>query len=137
MSTYTGGCACGANRYEINTEPLLMGHCQCKDCQEATGSGHASVLVFPKSGAKLSGSVTEYSTKADSGKTKKLAFCPICGSPLYTFLESMPDVFVVKAGSLDDPTVFQPQMVIYTDSRCTWDYIDPALPSYPKMPSTT
>ena len=135
MTTYTGGCACRAIRYEIATEPLQMGHCQCSDCQEATGSGHASILVFLKSAVTLIGSPTHYTSQPDSGKTKTRAFCPICGSPLYTLLDSLPDVFVVKAGSLDDPSAFQPQMVIYTDSGCVWDYIDPTLPRYSKMPT--
>lgn len=136
MTTYTGGCTCGAIRYEIAAEPLQMAHCQCRDCQESTGSGHASAFVFPKSGVKLSGNPTHYASQADSGKTKRRAFCSICGSPLYTLFDSMPDVFAIKAGSLDDPSVFQPQIVIYTDSGHAWDTIAPALPSYAKMPST-
>ncbi|MDB5516133.1 MAG: aldehyde-activating protein [Tardiphaga sp.] len=41
---YTGGCACGAIRYEIPTEPLVMNHCQCRDCQRKSGTGHGSYL---------------------------------------------------------------------------------------------
>ena len=29
---FTGGCACGAIRYECTAEPLYMGNCHCRDC---------------------------------------------------------------------------------------------------------
>ncbi|RVA88978.1 aldehyde-activating protein, partial [Mesorhizobium sp. M7A.F.Ca.US.006.04.2.1] len=37
---YTGGCACGAIRYETNDEPIFQNHCQCSDCQKRSGTGH-------------------------------------------------------------------------------------------------
>ena len=135
--TYTGGCGCRSIRYESTAEPLLMAHCQCRDCQEQTGGGHASLLVFPKAAVKISGAPAEYSSTADSGKRKTRGFCSTCGSPLYTFFESMPDAFVLKASSLDDPTVFRPQMVLYTDRGYDWDYLDPSLARFAKMPPTS
>ena len=45
---YTGGCACGAIRYEISAEPIFMNHCQCRDCQRESGTGHGSYLTFPR-----------------------------------------------------------------------------------------
>ena len=41
---YTGGCACGAIRYEISGEPIFMNDCQCRDCQRTSGTGHGSYL---------------------------------------------------------------------------------------------
>ena len=36
---FTGGCACGAIRYEISAEPVFMNDCQCRDCQQSSGTG--------------------------------------------------------------------------------------------------
>ena len=44
---YTGGCACGAIRYEISGEPMVSNDCQCRDCQRRSGTGHGSYLTFP------------------------------------------------------------------------------------------
>ena len=52
---YTGGCACGAIRYEIAAEPIFENHCQCRDCQRKSGTGHGSYLTFPRGGVKHSG----------------------------------------------------------------------------------
>ena len=46
--TYTGGCACGAIRYETSSEPIFENHCQCRDCQKRSGTGHGSYLTFPQ-----------------------------------------------------------------------------------------
>ena len=68
-----------------------------------------------------------------SGKVTR-AFCPTCGSPVYTTNSGMPDFFIVEAASLDDPTRFAPQMIVYTSSGFAWDHLDPALPRSAKMP---
>ena len=47
----------------------------------------------------------------------------------------LPGVTMISAGSLDDPSVFKPQFVCYTSRGHAWDFIDPALPSFPEMPA--
>jgi len=37
----TGGCQCGAIRYEIASLPLLLYTCNCTDCQRQSGSAFA------------------------------------------------------------------------------------------------
>lgn len=134
MTIYKGGCACGAIRYEVEGEPIFAGHCQCRDCQQATGGGHASVLAFPIAAVKLTGSAKEYASEPQPGDRKYSGFCPNCGSPLFSRIDSLPGVLMIKAGSLDDPNQMTPHMSIYRDSAAAWDYMDPALPSFPKMP---
>ena len=43
---YTGGCACGAIRYEVSAEPAMMNDCQCRQCQRDSGTGHGAHLTF-------------------------------------------------------------------------------------------
>jgi hypothetical protein len=65
MVPCTGGCSCGVVRYAIAAEPLPGFQCQCRDCQRDTGSGHASVLEFPRAALRISGPVSEFSRIAD------------------------------------------------------------------------
>ena len=44
---FTGGCACGAIRYECSAEPILLRNCHCRDCQRTTGSAYAALLSVP------------------------------------------------------------------------------------------
>ena len=96
---YTGGCACGAIRYEIPGEPLVMNHCQCRDCQLRSGTGHGSYLTFTRAGMELKGEATYWDIVGDSGNVKTHAFCPACGSPVYLTFAAMPDLFAVHATS--------------------------------------
>jgi hypothetical protein len=61
-------------------------------------------------------------------------FCPTCGSPVVGASSGMPDMRTIPAGSLDDPSTFKPQFVVYTSRGNAWDLVDPALRSFPKMP---
>ena len=132
---YTGGCACGAIRYEISAEPKLMVDCQCRDCQRKSGTGHGSYLAFAdRKSVKLEGEARHWDLVGDSGNVKTRGFCPTCGSPVYLTSADMPDLFSVHAASLDDPGRYRPQMVIYRVSGHAWDHVDPALPAYDRMP---
>lgn len=64
---YTGGCACGAIHYEITAEPVMAGLCQCRDCQQASGSGHAAQMAFPREAVQVSGQATQWDKAAESG----------------------------------------------------------------------
>jgi hypothetical protein len=133
---YTGGCACGAIRYEIADEPIVMNDCQCRDCQRKSGTGHGSYLSFPQRAAvKLNGKATHWDIVADNGNVKTRAFCPTCGSPVYLTFAATPNVFTVHAASLDDPSRYKPQIVTYTVRAHAWDRIAPDLPKFDKMPS--
>ncbi len=132
---YTGGCACGAVRYAIAAEPVFMNHCQCRDCQQASGTGHGSYLTFaPRAQVQVAGDATHWDMAGDSGNTKTRAFCPACGSPVYLTFAAMPDLFTVHAASLDDAGRFAPQVVTYAARGPAWDHLDPALPTFATMP---
>lgn len=131
---YTGGCACGGIRYHIAAEPLAMIDCQCRDCQQESGTGHASHLVFRREGVTLTGEAALWEMVADSGNRKSRAFCPTCGSPVSMTFAAMPDLVTIRAASLDDPGRYQPQMVTYAMRGHAWDHLDPALPTFERMP---
>lgn len=131
---YSGGCACGAIRYEISGDPLVMVDCQCRDCQRKSGTGHSSYLVFPRTNVRLTGDAKRWDLVGDSGNVKTRAFCPECGSPVYMTFAADPGVFAVHAASLDDPTRFKPQLVTYRVRGLAWDHIDASLPGFDRMP---
>ena len=132
--TFSGGCLCGDIRYE-GDEESGGGHCQCRDCRLTSGTGHCSHMIVPERAFRVSGDVRFYSSPADSGNIVNRGFCPNCGSPIYSTNEGMPGVVFVRASSLDDPEVFKPRMVVYTDRAAGWDHVDPALPAFAAMPA--
>ena len=132
--TYTGGCGCGALRYEMSSEPMSGTDCQCRQCQRDSGTGHSSYLTFALATAKVSGETKSHDFVGDNGLVKARAFCPTCGTPVYMLFPSVPEIIVVRAGSLDDPERYRPEKLIWASTGPAWDRVDPSLPAFAKMP---
>lgn len=130
---FTGGCLCKAIRYECSAEPIFMGNCHCRDCQQATGTAFAAAILVPHSAVTITGEVKYYDVMGDSGGIVSRGFCPICGSRLLS-KPPIPELLGIMAGSLDDPSWFQPVRDIYTASAQPWDYMNPDLPKFAKLP---
>ncbi|MBT4933091.1 MAG: GFA family protein [Rhodospirillaceae bacterium] len=130
----TGGCQCGAVRYECNAEPMFAGHCQCTNCQKFSGTGHATNMMLPKDAFTVTGEVTCYEYTADSGNTMTRFFCSKCGSPVYGASSGNPAGVMVRVGGLDDPAIFEANFSLYAESAQSWDDIDPSIKTFPGMP---
>jgi hypothetical protein len=128
----SGGCACGAVRYEVEAEPIVMLNCHCRDCQRASGSAYAAIVVVPKSAVRLEGELRFHKVLGDNGKAVERGFCPACGSPIGTKLEKIPDILGLQAGSLDDPSRHRPTMDIFTASAQPWDHMSPETRKVPQ-----
>ena len=83
MSNFTGGCVCGAIRYEVSARPIMMFNCHCRDCQRTTGGAFTPVVYVPAKAFKITkGSPRYYSTPSEMVGHNKRGFCPECGSRL-------------------------------------------------------
>ena len=131
---FEGGCLCGKARYRAEEE-TGGGHCHCLDCRRSSGTGHCSHMIVPEAAFQVTGEVRFFDKPADSGNMISRGYCPDCGSPIYSTNAGMPGFIFVRASSLDNPEVFKPQMVVYTDRAASWDRLGDALPSFPAMPA--
>jgi hypothetical protein len=132
---YSGGCSCGAIRYECSAEPLGMVNCHCRQCQYASGGGFTAGFFVDRASFKLlQGEPSNYELVADSGSKVRRGFCSSCGSQLFADGDGNPDMVVIKPASLDEPAWFQPQSDIFTESAQPWDHMDSELPKFLKMP---
>ena len=83
MARYTGGCLCGALRYEATEKPAYEGHCYCADCRKASGSGFIPFMSFPRSAVKFSGKILKHRSKAASGRVAVRNSCAVCGGLVF------------------------------------------------------
>jgi hypothetical protein len=134
MKTITGGCLCGAVKYQAQGEPLFAVYCHCRDCQRASGAGHVPVLGMPKPRFKTSGATTSYIAAAMNGRRSVRHFCPTCGSLLFGTSDAAPDAVSIYVGTLDDSSVFEPAAVMFTRDRARWDATAQDLPEFHTMP---
>lgn len=134
MAKFEGGCACGAVRYATDADPVMAGHCQCRHCQQLSGSGHTSFAAFPAAAVDVRGEIKYWSYTADSGNEASRGHCPVCGAMVFGKTSGMKDILAVQLASLDEPSAVTPQMVFFNGRAQSWDHLDPALPKFPGMP---
>jgi hypothetical protein len=132
-TNFTGGCVCGAIRYEVSAEPLTMFNCHCRDCQRTSGGAFSAVVYVPRKAFKITqGTPHYYSTKSEIVGGNKRGFCPECGSRL--FGGETDEGQGILAASLDDPTLFKPEVNMWTSDAQPWDQMDRNLPKFEKYP---
>jgi hypothetical protein len=130
----TGGCLCGAVRYEADGEPVIALHCHCRDCQRASGTGHVPIMVMRKPQVSVSGRTRSFAVTGGSGHKAVRHFCPACGSLQFGTPEMDTSFFTIYAGTLDDPSVFKPSYAQFTRSRPEWDRIAASIPEHETVP---
>lgn len=133
---FSGGCACGAIRYESTSEPVLMLHCHCQDCQRSSGGPFSSLVVIQAEGFELSqGSLRFHASSSEAGGKTHRGFCPDCGSPILAKPDTIPHLVAIRTASLDNPSWFEPQLDAWTSDAHRWDHMNPALPKFEKYAS--
>ena len=117
----TGGCACGAIRYEIASFPLLVYTCNCTDCQQRSGSAFAvNMPVSTKDFHILQGEPKAWRHVSPSGVPVISWFCGDCGGRIYGERSGRPESMVIRAGTLDDTSGWCRSRIIFMRSAQPW-----------------
>src|ERR1700761_8969552 len=97
---FSGGCACGAVRYESSAQPVFMLHCHCRDCQQSSGGPFSSFVVVPTEAFKLTkGSPRFHASPSEAGGMTRRGFCADCGSPVFGKPDVAPQIVAIRAAS--------------------------------------
>jgi len=133
MTKVSGGCLCGAVRYECNREPLGTAICHCTHCQKVSGSAFSVNVIVPAAGMTWQGEApASFADKGESGRSLSRKFCSHCGSSLATEAESFPGMLIIKAGTLDDKSWLKPNTHVWTRSAQPWVKIEPGVTTFAK-----
>ena len=115
-----GRCACGAVRYRLASEPLFVHCCHCLNCQRQTGSAFVINLLIEAERVELLGAEPHViEAPRDDGPPQRVHRCPTCHVALFSEY-GRPDVWFVRAGTLDEPRGVAPDVHIYTRSKVDW-----------------
>ena len=116
---FSGGCACGAVRYELRSAPFDAGWCHCRTCQLNSGapamvfaSVPAGDMVFVRGGDK----VTAFKSSSFGHRT----FCGECGTPFAMRVDHQPETVDFSVATLDEPDLVAPSFHIFWSSRIDW-----------------
>lgn len=134
MTALSGGCLCGAVRYQSASEPGMVGDCYCLDCRKSSGTSHSTHAVVASDGLSVTGDLARYDRAADSGNIVSRYFCPSCGSAIYSSNAAMQGMAFIRVSSLDDPDAVAPQMTVYASRAPAWARMNEAGPVFQTMP---
>lgn len=126
---YSGSCLCGAVQFEIRGQISHIVYCHCSQCRKAQGSAFATNGIVNSCDFKLlcgGDKLTAY--EATPGQKKY--FCKICGSPIISKTESIPDQLRIRLGTVSSDVTERPEAHIFTTSKANWEDISGNLPQY-------
>jgi hypothetical protein len=118
----TGRCLCGGVTYSADSAPIAQGGCHCADCQRQSGSPFSVFIAVPADSFEVKGdTLSAFATVGtDHGQETVRNFCSACGSPIFSTSPLLPNVTLIKAGSLDDSSWIEPQLEVWTSSKQPW-----------------
>ncbi len=126
---YTGGCYCGAVRFEITSEISNIVYCHCSQCRKLQGSAFATNGVVDSDSFKII-SGEDVLTKHQLSRTQARYFCQHCGSPIKSENTKVLDKVRVRLGTIDSDIKEQPLAHIFVDSKANWEHICDELLQY-------
>jgi hypothetical protein len=129
----TGGCRCGAVRYQAQTDdPTRHALCHCEDCRRSAGAPAVAWLAVPKD--KFSVTRGE-AVRWDGDGGAERYFCGTCGTGLYYLNEAvLPGIADIQSATLDDTVAFQPGAQIQCAERLEYMAKLSDLPEFERYP---
>ena len=116
-----GGCHCGNITYTAEIDPEKVGICHCTDCQTLSGTAFRTNGPAARDAFSLrSGDPKIYVKTAESGSKRAQAFCPECGTPIYSAAVSDPQVFNIRVGTTRQRGELRPKSQGWYRSARDW-----------------
>ncbi|MGE0716486.1 MAG: GFA family protein [Alphaproteobacteria bacterium] len=134
-----GACHCGFVTYAAEVDPAKAAICHCTDCQTLSGSAFRTVVPSRAGTFRLlSGTPTLYVKTAESGARRVQAFCPQCGSPIYSCAdEPEPAVRSIRVGTVRQRDQLVPALQLWGRSSQGWLGNVARLPKLDTQPTST
>ena len=115
-----GACHCGSIRFTATVDPNKVMVCHCTDCQRLTGAAFRVVVPAPIESFVLRGEPKRYVKVAESGAKRIQAFCPECGSPVFSMALENPTQVSLRIGSVNQRSRLSPSLQIWKRSALPW-----------------
>lgn len=121
MTTRRAKCSCGKVQVVCDSDPARISMCHCLECQRRTGTVFGNQAWFSREQIiSISGNVTQFTRRSDTGHSVTFQFCPTCGSTVYWVAEGFPGLVAVAVGSFADPSFPVPTHSVWERRRHEW-----------------
>ena len=130
----SGGCYCGSLRYESVGDIEASIQCHCRECQYITGGNPNVIIIMPLSGFEFVKGIPKTFKRKDIENAVTRLFCENCGTGIGTKNPNRPNSIILKVGTFDDPSIFKPDIAIFTIDKQKFHYIEDGLKSFERRP---
>jgi hypothetical protein len=130
--TITGGCHCGAIRYQAEGEALTHALCHCVDCRRHAGAPMVGWTMYPETAVKVTKGAPRVYKSSEHGRRQ---FCAACGTGLfYVNAQMLPGIVDIQSATYDDPAAVPAQAHIQVADRIPWMARAHELPMFDRYP---
>ena len=130
----SGGCYCGDIEYEINGELQASFQCHCRECQYITGGNANTLVTVQIESFEFTKGNPKSFERLDIKDPVKRYFCGDCGTAIGTKSPKRPGSMILKVGTFDDPSIFKPEIAIFTIDKQNFHYIADDVAEFKKRP---
>jgi hypothetical protein len=132
----TGGCRCGAIRYEVALDALPLSYaCHCRDCQTWSGSAFALHAMFPEEMLRLDETAHRFRIEGAERMPSEHLGCARCSTRLANRNDAVPGMIILRAGTLDRSPEIVPAVHIWTGSAQPWVALPDGVPAFAQSPT--
>lgn len=131
----TGGCYCGALRYEVEAEPIFKGLCHCRECQYISGGQANTAIAMPMEKFNFTKGEPKVYRRTDLENPITRLFCAECGTHILSKGAVAPGLVIIKVGTMDDPSLFdKPDTAIWMCEAQKFHLVPEGVPLFEKFP---
>ena len=129
-----GGCYCSTLRYVSEGIPQASIQCHCRECQYITGGNPNVLMIMPLDGFKFVKGEPKTFKKDNITNPMIRLFCETCGTAIGTKNPNRPNSIILKIGTFDNPSIFRPEIAIFTCDKQNFHYISKNIKAFDKKP---
>ena len=129
-SGLAGGCACGAVRYRLASEPFDAGYCHCELCRRSSGAPLLAFATVPLDRLIVTRGEMRRRRSSDFGER---GYCADCGTQLTMHVDHQPDTIDFTICSLDEPDLVVPGFHLFVSSSPRWFEVADSLPRHQRL----
>ena len=128
----TGGCHCGAIRYQAEGEAVVHALCHCSDCRRHAGAPMVGWAMYGQAAVKVTKGRPKVYASSEHGRRH---FCAACGTGLfYENAEMLAGLIDIQSCTYDDPDAVPPEAHIQVAERIKWMARVHELPKFDRFP---
>ena len=132
--TYTGRCYCGDLKFQFDDPIHSQLLCHCRECRYLSGGEPNASIVISEDMFRFTKGAPKIFARSDLDKPRIRYFCGNCGTHICVKSPPRPGMLVLKIGTLDDHSWFDPQSAIFCMDQQPFHVIPEGVPSFEKTP---